>query len=201
MVRNNIIKQPVETFNTIGSLVFSGNKTAYRDSTQLFMPDEIYNLETVNGLSESNRASGYVLNVEYEMYDAHGNILQISERGKKTAYVWGYNHQYPVAEVKGATYAQVVAALGGASAADDFAATANPTDTQVRQFLQPLLTGAISSYSLTNIYTYRPLVGITSQTAPNGMLLYYEYDSAGRLVRIKDTNEHTVKQYQYHYKP
>lgn len=201
MVRNNIIKQPVETFNTIGSLVFSGNKTAYRDSTQLFMPDKIYNLETVNGLSESNRASGYVLNVEYEMYDAHGNILQISERGKKTAYVWGYNHQYPVAEVKGATYEQVVAALGGASVVDNFAATASPTDTQVRQFLQPLLTGVISSYSLTNIYTYRPLVGITSQTAPNGMLLYYEYDSAGRLVRIKDTNEHTVKQYQYHYKP
>lgn len=201
MVRNNIIKQPIETFNTIGSLVFSGNMTAYRDSTQLFMPDKIYNLETVNGLSESNRTSGYVLNVEYEMYDAYGNILQICERGQRTAYVWGYNHQYPIAEIKGATYAQVVVALGGASVVDSFASTVNPTDSQVRQFLQPLLTGSISSYSLTNIYTYRPLVGVTSQTTPNGMLLYYEYDSAGRLVRIKDTNEHTVKQYQYHYKP
>ncbi len=201
MVRNNIIKQPIETFNSIGNLVFSGTKTAYRDSTQLFMPDKIYNLETVNGLSESNRASGYALNVEYEMYDAHGNILQISERGQRTAYIWGYNNQYPVAEIKGATYAQVVTALGGASAVDNFASTANPTDTQVRQFLQPLLTGSISSYSLTNIYTYRPLVGITSQTAPNGTHIYYDYDSAGRLMSIKDTNGHTVKQYQYHYKP
>lgn len=201
MVRNNIIKQPLETFNSIGNLVFSGTKTAYRDSTQLFMPDKIYNLETVNGLSESNRAGGYALNVEYEMYGPHGNILQISERGQRTAYIWGYNHQYPIAEIKGATYAQVVAALGGVTAVENFTSTPDPTDQEVWQFLQPLLTGSITAYSQATVYTYKSLVGITSQTAPNGMRIYYEYDSAGRLMSIKDTNGHTVKQYQYHYKP
>lgn len=201
MTRNNIIKQPVETFNKIGNLVFSGTKTEYKDSAQLFMPSRVYTLETVNGVSESGRSGSYSLNVEYATYSPHGNILQISERGKTTSYIWGYNYQYPVAEVKGATYAQVAAALGGTSAVEAFSSIANPSDSQVWQFLQPLLTGTIAASSLTSVYTYKPLVGMTSQTAPSGMRIYYVYDTAGRLIRIKDTDGNTVKQYQYHYKP
>ena len=201
MTRNNIIKQPIETFNTVGNLVFSGTMTEYKDSTQLFMPSKIYTLETVDGVPKTNRFGCYSQNVEYAVYSPHGNILQISERGKITSYIWGYNYQYPIAEIKGATYAQVSLALGGSSVVEVFASTASPTDNQVWQFLQPLLTGNIAANSLITVYTYKPLVGITSQTAPSGMRLYYEYDSAGRLIRIKDTNGNTVKQYQYHYKP
>ncbi len=48
-------------------------------------------------------------------------------------------------------------------------------------------------------YTYKPLVGMTSQTDPNGRVTYFEYDSSGRLLFVKDDDGNILKSYQYHY--
>jgi YD repeat-containing protein len=53
--------------------------------------------------------------------------------------------------------------------------------------------------ALITTYTYNPLVGITSQTDPNGVATYYEYDSMGRLWRINNDKGNVLKQYDYHY--
>ena len=49
-------------------------------------------------------------------------------------------------------------------------------------------------------YTYQPMVGLTSKTDPNGITFYYEYDSLGRLRKVKDYQEHIIQQFQYQYK-
>jgi hypothetical protein len=48
-------------------------------------------------------------------------------------------------------------------------------------------------------YTYHPLVGVTSQTGPDGVMIYYFYDSLQRLSYIKDQDGNVIKRYQYHY--
>lgn len=49
-------------------------------------------------------------------------------------------------------------------------------------------------------YTYEPFIGMTSQTDAKGMTTYYDYDSFGRLMNVRDQNGNILKNYTYHYK-
>ena len=72
------------------------------------------------------------------------------------------------------------------------------TDQEVRDRLAPLQAGL--SDAQVNLYTYKPLVGLTSATDINGRVTFYEYDNFNRLKKVKDHDENILKQYEYHYK-
>ncbi|HAA10697.1 MAG TPA: hypothetical protein DCE41_02975 [Cytophagales bacterium] len=48
-------------------------------------------------------------------------------------------------------------------------------------------------------YTYRDGIGISSITDPSGQTVYYEYDSIGRLIGVKDYQGNLVEGYEYQY--
>jgi len=49
-------------------------------------------------------------------------------------------------------------------------------------------------------YTYSPLNGMTSQCDVNNRISYYEYDTIGRLMDIRDQDGNIIKTFDYHYK-
>jgi len=55
------------------------------------------------------------------------------------------------------------------------------------------------SNAMVTTFTYDPLIGTTSVTAPNGTAQYYEYDTYNRLQSIKDFEGNIVEEHDYNY--
>lgn len=116
--------------------------------------------------------------ITYDRYDAKGNLLQYhTENGLTTSLLWDNKGEYPIAKVEGAAYSQISRYQS------------HPED----------LRTALPKARVTT-YTYRPLVGITSITKPNGQKERYEYDEFNRLKTVKDHKGKILRQYEYHYR-
>jgi|GEM_PF-646199 len=140
----------------------------------------------------------YKSSIQFEDYDGKGNLLSVSKtEGPKTCYVYSYNGQYPIAKIENAQYSTVVTALNGNSAIQVFRDRANPTYQEIKNFLLPL--DAALPGAMITTYTYKPQVGITSETDAKGRTTYYDYDSFGRLQLIRDHENKVIKQFCYNY--
>ena len=106
-------------------------------------------------------------------------------------FLWSYNGQYPVAEIKGATYAEVSQALGVPPK------SLSKELTPKMDLINSLRTKLPKA--LINTYTYRIFVGVESMIDPSGKTTTYQYDSSGRLWKIKDHRGRDIEVYQYNY--
>ena len=107
--------------------------------------------------------------------------------GVHTAYLWGYSGRYMVAKVQGATYSQVINALGGSLASD-------------LSNLEDIRNASTLSNALIETWTYKPLVGVTTYTDATGLTTFYEYDGLGRLKSDGiSTSSQTEKKHSYIY--
>lgn len=125
-------------------------------------------------------------------YDVKGNV---TERGKtndiREVYLWGYGNHYPVVKVIGATYAQVMSLVSNAI-------LQNPSsDAAMRTELEKIRTAFAGSQTQVFTYTYNPGVGMTSETDAAGRITYYEYDTFGRLARVRDHDRRIIKAIDY----
>jgi hypothetical protein len=135
----------------------------------------------------------------YSHYDEKGNLLQYQLRQERPqAYIYGYHFSYPVAEVRNATYDEVIGVLGQSTL--DGLNNTTYSDDQVRQILNTLRSAPSMKKAFVSTFTYRPLVGMTSATDANNVSSYFEFDGLGRLTAIRDQNKAIVKSLRYHYK-
>ncbi|MBO9674716.1 MAG: RHS repeat protein [Sphingobacteriaceae bacterium] len=131
-------------------------------------------------------------------YNQIGNPLcSFKENGLKTVYLYSYKNLFPIAEIKNADYSTVKNILTE-GALEAFGNLQSPDRNAIDIFLQPLKVN-LPNCPIT-IYSYKPLVGITSITDPKGQTTYYEYDEFQRLKTVKDQNGNILKQTDYHYK-
>lgn len=196
MVTKNILSPVVEKI-TIKDGKESIVQTDYiKDMTRtknLILPDKIR-----TSFSGGNNLRNDII---YDYYDAQGNILQLtSADGVSTVYLWSYNYEYPILEIRNATYAEVKSVVNYNDAQlQNLAIQPTPSSTLILQLGESLRNNLPNSLVTTCIY--KPLVGLLSKVTPDGKLTYYEYDSFGRLFCVKDQDMKVIEQYEYHYKP
>lgn len=144
---------------------------------------------------------GFTRELDYLYDQSNGNLIQYTGRdGVPISYLWGYKGAYPVLEAVGDAYNNVANRLTQTELAN--IKNSIYTDSQ----LLDLLNNRIRAYYLSQAqlvgissYSYKPLVGMTSSTDPNGIITRYEYDSFGRLKNVSNNDGKITARNYYHY--
>jgi YD repeat-containing protein len=222
LIKKNIVSVPIETVKLKEQpkgtfAVTGGSLTNYYPTgwgkvqsvsvleTNLAIPVSTFKFSNAPAgqLPTSRNASQFAADARYKTrilfnsYDAYGNPTEKQKvNDVKEVYLWGYNGAYPVAKVVGSDYA-TVSGLINQSMLDNANAY---TDAQVRTELNKIRTWFAKSSSVSvSTYTYAPLIGMTSQTDANNVSTFYQYDSFGRLVLVRDQNNKILKMMEYRY--
>lgn len=115
-----------------------------------------------------------------------------------TVFLWSYTNQYPIAEIRNATFTEVEAAaktVFSVTSADALSVLATPNETKLKDgSLQKALPNA-----LVTTYTYKPLAGILTATDPTSLTTRYEYDAFNRLGHIRNQDNNLITEYNYNY--
>lgn len=131
--------------------------------------------------------------IEFHSYDSKGNNLYVTKDDSiKVCYLWGYNHEYPIAEIKNASFTDVSSGLVGITP-EQLSSSMIPDMTKVDALRSKLPNAQVSTF------TFKPLVGITTMTDPRGITTTYDYDEYGSLISIRDHENHVLKQIKYNY--
>lgn len=225
MKEQNTISQPIENSSSLNNKIVGGFSLKYdlSQSNNHLLPVSTWQLSNEDPLSSF--VPSYLLNQttfqlddNYEEkavvdnYDVNGNILQMhTVDNHHTSYLWGYNSSRPIIvaqNIEFTSLANVVDTYLGSSSLDDLLyecfdfidISGNLDDNKVNTWksfvdnIQAAFPNGVLAF-----YTYHPLVGMTSQTDPNGKTTYYEYDDFGRLIRIKDSDGNLVQETNYNY--
>jgi YD repeat-containing protein len=235
MAMANIISPAIEQYQTKNNTQLLYEKNDYAIFNTNVIKPKSFERQTLSNPPE--------LRLQFLGYDNRGNPKSlVKDMGPKISYRWGYNQQYPVAEVVNATPDEfyyenfeenAAATTGAAHTGQNYYAGANYAINwplpNARSYVISYwyLSGGVwkympeqpftGSFTLSNgsgyddirvypeeaqmkTYTYSPLLGITSETDTGSRTTYYKYDSAGRLMDIRDQDGNIVKTFQYNYR-
>lgn len=191
MVAANILSPVIEKIkysNSFFSNEASRTKINYEYRNGIYLPASI---------QSKTPSVDYRTEISFDRYDAKGNILQCTVLDcTPMVYIWGYEGQYPIAEIKNANYSQITAIISE-PVLNTISARLQPT-TSDWTLINGLLTNQALQNSIVSTYTYKPQVGMLTETDPAGRITYYDYDSLNRLIRIKDDDGNTLEEYDYY---
>lgn len=200
MVKANIlapvIEKTITTGNSMQQIITDYQKDPIK-TKNLFLPKSV-----TTKINTDSR-----VDLVYDLFNSKGNIQQITGLdGISVVYLWSYNCQYPIAEIKNATYTQIAAVLGQVLI-DRVASASIPSDADLLAINALRNNASVLKDIQITTYTYKPLVGMLTSTDPSGITAYYDYDSFGRLKEtyiykdniVSTANKQTIQKYDYHY--
>lgn len=193
LINANLISVPLETVTKENGEIFATSQTVF-GNTGHFYPTSVI----VTDLAQNPETQ-----MTFDLYDASGNLVQFTDKaGNSVTTLWGYNQTLPIAQITGAKYNDIaslsVVTAAIAASNDDAADPAN--EGALLTALNNLrLAPQLQGYTITAT-TYDPLIGVTNTIASNGIRQSYEYDAAGRLLKVKNSQGQVLKENQYNYK-
>lgn len=137
-------------------------------------------------------------------YSLDGYIRGVKDKnGISKVFIWGYNNSYPIAVIDNLEYSKITADTVLVNSLNQLQAFTDLSNVSLRNKLRILnleIQKRIPKSGQITTYTYSPLIGMTSQTAPNGLTTYYDYDLFGRLTRLENSKGEIIADYRYSYR-
>lgn len=200
MVAKHILSPIVEKSLYQDNVFLQKDLTQYKKWTLSRYEDKLSTLFAPKLIqTQTNRQTAPDTRIQYLSYDVYGNPLAVLKDGvENSVYLWSYGGQYLVAEIRNATLEEVNAVLDSAlwvTSAGMLSTLVTPSETMLRN---GSLQRALPKAQVTT-YTHKPLMGVISSTDPAGLTTTYEYDSFGRLAKIKDPDGRVIESYEYNY--
>jgi hypothetical protein len=191
MIANNRLTPVIEQSLYKGATFLSKNVTDYKNWGNNLIAPEYVKIQATPNTSLETR-------ITYHNRDSHGNPLYINKDGaEKVVYLWGYNYQYPIAEIHNATYSDIVPGKITETMLKTIAEKNEPS-TSDWSLIEGLRTSLPQAYITT--YKYKPLIGLVWMKDPSEVVTVYDYDNLGRLKIIRDNDNNPIEEYKYHYK-
>lgn len=186
LLAKNMISVPLETRVLKNGGVLNSEKSKFDIFTNgLILPKYIHKSKEIFSIENV---------LTYNSYDDNGNITQYTPTsGIPVTIIWGYNKTQPIAKIENANYSDVQSQVA------NLQTLSNGTDENALKIALNNLRSNFTNAMVTT-YTYKPLIGISTVTDPKGNQITYEYDSLGRLIRVKDNKGKAISEYEYHYK-
>jgi YD repeat-containing protein len=209
MLYNYIYTFPIEIQTIRNDHVISSDVYDYSSGfLQSIYLSKHYKLDTSTPLTDYEPAkivSGLVTpdercsqQAEFECYNQYGKPNSITTNSSKTAYFWAYAGRYPTIMVEGVSMQEIIATKIIESVVLSYL-----TDVYVEEFgICDAIKQTFPNAQITT-YTYKPLIGMTSKTDPNGFTTYYDYDAFGRLKEAyyyENGAKKVLETYDYHYR-
>jgi YD repeat-containing protein len=188
----NIVSPVIQETQAINGAMTMIKRNKFKNwSGTVFAPETISS-QTASQNNEDIR-------IRYLRYDDFANPIELQlENGPTTTYLWGYNKQFPIAQVLNSDYQSVSNALAAANISVIDLSNQSSIDASTMNSIRVAIKNSLPSAQVMT-YTYEPLIGMTSATDARGQTTSYEYDSFQRLKTIKDQNGKVLKQMDYHY--
>ena len=181
----NRLKELTKTQNFVNGVIRKENTVIFSTyNTNQILPQRVE--EKINN---GNTFSLITIN----SYDNLGNVREVTQRdGIPKTLIFGHGGQKLVLEVIGATYSEVLGALGGTLSFGD--SNRNFSAVQVKNLRSAL------SQALVNQYVYGSVFGLTRLSDPRGRNTGYSYDSFGRLTEVRDHDNNLLESYSFNVK-
>lgn len=185
------------TKNEYDKLILSNDKEIYRLT-------RVYNMKP-NKVMLGSEVSDYLQLDTIYKYNEVGNMCEkVDTHGLTETYLWSYKNLYPVVAIVGASYSQVKSALIQNVLDKNIITFLGHSENPALSGLNNIRTSLVTSLPnvQVNTLTYKPLVGMTSQTDTRGVTTYYSYDTFGRLVEVYQLNggkKEILNAYSYNY--